>query len=326
LCLVRRYPYHALFVTCSAEHISRIDPLNIRECPVVNCWESWSPFGIPRNINLRNVSPIDICHVVNEELIFTQNGAGVCEGDRLALVNGRRVRSKEKLIERLAHDKTVTLTVMDPPTEQLFKELDLEVTEDFIANLSIPNHANLFVEEQTTKSPNAQQNKREEVKFEEEFRQHMERTTTVLAQSYNKKIDSIKTQLTTLKREKRQMRSDYEYETGRLKGVNEAILRQNQEMRLKIINQNKRIQEFHKRESQSKIILRELEQSLERASLPANAICPPNPEPERNVSVSPSPSVRVPPALPPRPIQHHLKLNALADPAVLSDIDESELI
>ena len=44
----------------------------------------------------------------------------------------------------------------------------------------------------------------------------------------------------------RQMRSDYEYETGRLKGVNEAILRQNQEMRLKIINQNKRIQEVKK--------------------------------------------------------------------------------
>lgn len=41
------------------------------------------------------------------------------------------------------------------------------------------------------------------------------------------------------------MRSDYEYQTGRLKGMSEAILRQNQEMRKKILDQNKRIQEVN---------------------------------------------------------------------------------
>jgi len=42
------------------------------------------------------------------------------------------------------------------------------------------------------------------------------------------------------------MRIDYEYETGMLKGSNQAILKQNDDMRKKIIEQNKRIQEVPK--------------------------------------------------------------------------------
>ena len=62
---------------------------------------------------------------------YLLKGTDIHAGDRLVLINGRRIRSKEKLIERLAHDRSVTLTVMDSQTDELFKHLELEVTEDF---------------------------------------------------------------------------------------------------------------------------------------------------------------------------------------------------
>ena len=39
------------------------------------------------------------------------------------------------------------------------------------------------------------------------------------------------------------MRSKYEFETGKLKGMNEAYVKQNEEMRKRIHAQNKRIEE-----------------------------------------------------------------------------------
>lgn len=272
-----------------------------------------------------NVVPLDLCNDVDSNLIFTEDGTDIHAGDRLVLINGRRIRSKEKLIERLAHDRSVTLTVMDSQTDELFKHLELEVTEDFIANLSIPDHSN-FRATLSNQTRNDEM-RSDEVKtdpnmIEDQFRELMESASNALSTKYNKKIDTYKSQLSLVKKEKRQMRSDYEYQTGRLKGMSEAILRQNQEMRKKILDQNKRIQEFQKRESQSKLILRELEESLERVTSHGHHTQPRSPLIDYQ-------TLRVPPALPPRPVQHHPHTNnpLLTDDVItLSDIEESEVI
>lgn len=80
--------------------------------------------------------------------------------------------------------------------------------------------------------------------------------------------------------------------------------------------------QFQKRESQSKLILRELEESLERVTSHGHHTQPRSPLIDYQ-------TLRVPPALPPRPVQHHPHTNnpLLTDDVItLSDIEESEVI
>jgi len=325
--LVKRYPLHALFLCCKSDKISRVDPFDVTKYRTWNHWESWSKFGVPRNYYFKGIDLIQLVDNIDYEMRFKANfGEEISEGDRLVLINGRKIKSKEKVIERLAHDKSVTLTVMDQTTEKVFQDLDLDITEDFIANLSIPNHSNLEnlkkkferVPERTKKSD--EEKKLGEIMKEEQFVKTVNKASIEIQKKYNRKIDTFKNQLDSLRKEKKEMRSRYEYETGKLIGMNQAYVKQNGEMRKRIEAQNKRIEEFQKRESQSKIILRELEQSLERATTGKSW------SPAEPIIIEPVSQPAAPPALPPRPSPDHLTVNSFTDTTVLSDIDESEVM
>ena len=45
-------------------------------------------------------------------------------------MNGKDIKSKEKLIKKLAKDKSVNLTVADSDTFQLITDLNVEITEE----------------------------------------------------------------------------------------------------------------------------------------------------------------------------------------------------
>ena len=51
--------------------------------------------------------------------------------DRLILLNGHKIRTKEKLIEKLAQDTDqLTLTVVDKVTETIFDQHNIDITEE----------------------------------------------------------------------------------------------------------------------------------------------------------------------------------------------------
>ena len=51
--------------------------------------------------------------------------------DRLILLNGHKIRTKEKLIEKLAQDTDqLTLTVVDKETETIFDQHNIDITEE----------------------------------------------------------------------------------------------------------------------------------------------------------------------------------------------------
>ena len=69
-------------------------------------------------------------HLQSIICIYLGDTSEINSGDVLVLMNGRKVKSKEKLVERLANDKSVTLTVIDASTKKLLEELEIEITEE----------------------------------------------------------------------------------------------------------------------------------------------------------------------------------------------------
>merc|ERR1719213_819944 len=62
--------------------------------------------------------------------------------------------------------------------------------------------------------------------------------------------------------EKRKLRNTYEYELGMMTGMNEAIMNQNDQMRMRILEQNQKLKELHERELLSKELLFQMEERL----------------------------------------------------------------
>ena len=72
-----------------------------------------------------NIWPVILYLTLNLEIYSIERD------DRLILLNGHKIRTKEKLIEKLAQDTDqLTLTVVDKETETIFDQHNIDITEE----------------------------------------------------------------------------------------------------------------------------------------------------------------------------------------------------
>jgi len=113
--LVKMYRYHVLFVTFSCDYLNEIDLQQLKEIPVHHVWKAWSPYGAPRNIRI-NLSEdfsfqafkdqLDSSLRFQESTIFDL----INKNDRLVLLNGKRIRSRDRLKEKIGEDQDFIIT------------------------------------------------------------------------------------------------------------------------------------------------------------------------------------------------------------------------
>ena len=127
--------------------------LHFLDLPVHHVWKAWSPFGAPRNIRIQLTDdfPFEAFRdQLDSNLRFEEPGVGIHKGDRIILLNGKRIRSKERLREKIAEEVDFIATengsfnnfelnilsfwesdkVIDRGSENVFKDLELDIKED----------------------------------------------------------------------------------------------------------------------------------------------------------------------------------------------------
>ncbi|CAG5102031.1 Oidioi.mRNA.OKI2018_I69.chr1.g110.t1.cds [Oikopleura dioica] len=285
--LVKMFRYHVIFVTFSCDFLNQIDFNKLDDLPVHHVWKAWSPFGAPRNIRIQLTDDFPFEAFRNQldsNLRFEESSDGINKGDRIILLNGKRIRSKERLRDKIAEEVDFIATeydkVIDRGSENVFKDLELDIKEDLAIYMEIPKMSLAADKARKEKKQRSEKDATCQINLKEEngISKNIEK---------NKELDLLRQEISKLKQEKKKMKIDYEYETGFLKGKNEAIMEHSKMIQNKYSSLHSRLEELQTREHKSKLLLSEMNQALEKTTHDAYSLKPTRPPPR---SKSPSTS------------------------------------
>ncbi|CBY41045.1 unnamed protein product, partial [Oikopleura dioica] len=111
--LVKMYRYHVLFVTFPCDYLNEIDLHQLQDLPVHHVWKAWSLFGAPRNIRIRLTEEFsfeDFKDEVDSCLRYQKSSDIINKNDRIVLLNGKRIRSRDRLKEKIGDENDFFIT------------------------------------------------------------------------------------------------------------------------------------------------------------------------------------------------------------------------